>query len=119
MEDNELQWIEAAQKYGIKVPEPTINKVSEYSGKFITRVSTQVHREAAENAKREGISLNQYVNNALITMNSCESSQDFIKRFIDKLSIKPDIDRAKKKVLSTGMRYGIKREDDMFILVTH
>ncbi len=84
LEDNELQWIDAAKEYGIKIPEPTIDKAPEYSGKFVTRVSSQVHKEAAENAKKEGISLNQYVNNALVTMNACSGTQEFVLNVIDK-----------------------------------
>lgn len=69
LEQNEIEWLEAAEEYGIAIPEPTIEK-SNYSGKFMTRISTQVHKEAAEKAKEQGISLNQYVNDAIVAWNT-------------------------------------------------
>ncbi len=66
---NEEEWLDAAVEYGVCIPEPSIEEATEYSGKFMTRMSPKVHKEAAENAEREGISLNQYVINSVITAN--------------------------------------------------
>ena len=64
---------------GLRIPEPSIELENEYSGKFVTRVSPTVHRDASENARKQGISLNQYVNNAIITMNAAQSAAEYVK----------------------------------------
>lgn len=116
--DNENQWIDAAREYGIKIPEPTIDKAPEYSGKFVTRVSSQVHREAAENAKKEGISLNQYVNNAIVAMNTCGSTQgvflDFISKTQSKFGFKTD-----NKISRRNLHYRSTGESNFFSLAHH
>ena len=52
-------WLEVAYEDGAKIPAPTY--IEEYSGKFIVRLPRSLHRELAEEAKRDGISLNSYV----------------------------------------------------------
>lgn len=69
LEQNEIEWLEAAEEYSITIPEPTLEK-NNYSGKFMTRISPKVHQLAAENAKTQGISLNQYVNDAIVAWNT-------------------------------------------------
>lgn len=66
LEENEKEWLETAEKYGISIPESTCEEVLEHSGKFQVRVAKSVHRDAVYAANREGISLNQYVNNAIV-----------------------------------------------------
>lgn len=56
-------WLEVALEHGDAIPEPRSDE--EYSGKFVVRVPRSLHRELAETANREGISLNQYINAAL------------------------------------------------------
>lgn len=69
LKENEKSWLETAKKAGIPIPQVTVIRMEDYSGKMTLRMSPSVHREAAMYAKYEGISLNQYVNNALITYN--------------------------------------------------
>ncbi len=52
-------WIETAEKFGDPVPEP--NRVADYSGKFVTRIPKSLHMSLAAIARREGVSLNQFV----------------------------------------------------------
>ncbi len=52
-------WIEAAEKFGDPVPEP--NCAAGYSGKFVIRIPKSLHMTVAEMARREGVSLNQFV----------------------------------------------------------
>lgn len=52
-------WIEVAVSEGLQIPEPAGE--SEYSGRFLVRASKSLHRELAERAEREGVSLNQLV----------------------------------------------------------
>lgn len=52
-------WIETAYEGGQEIPLPTYPE--EYSGKFNVRLPKSLHRALAEGARREGVSLNQYV----------------------------------------------------------
>ncbi len=52
-------WIETAYDHGITISPPSYPE--EYSGKFNLRVPRSLHRLLAEAAKRDSISLNQYV----------------------------------------------------------
>ena len=53
----------------MRIPEVSIESMEAYSGKFVVRVSPVIHKEASECAKKQGISLNQYVNEAILTAN--------------------------------------------------
>lgn len=52
-------WLEAAKKTGNPIPAPTVPGST--SGKFLMRVPKRLHADLARAAKREGVSLNQYV----------------------------------------------------------
>lgn len=67
LEANELEWLYAATKSGIDIPEEPVNT---YSGKISLRIEPSEHRKAAIRAKLEGISLNQYMCDAIIAKNS-------------------------------------------------
>jgi antitoxin HicB len=56
-------WLEIALEDGIPVPEP--RPAETFSGKFVVRVPRSLHREMTEIARREGVSLNQFVSTAL------------------------------------------------------
>ena len=57
-EDAKREWIIAAMDEGIKVPEPDAS--ASYSGQFKLRIPRSLHRKLALQAKREGVSMNQY-----------------------------------------------------------
>lgn len=63
IEDAMRAWIEATLENGQSIPEP--RPAESYSGKFVVRVPKSLHRELAEAAEREGVSLNTFVNVAL------------------------------------------------------
>ena len=52
-------WIETEYEAGGEIPLPSYYE--EYSGKFNVRLPRSLHRELAESAEREGVSLNQHV----------------------------------------------------------
>lgn len=52
-------WLETEHQLGHSLPPPSYPE--EYSGKFNLRLPKSLHRELAEAAKDEGVSLNQYV----------------------------------------------------------
>lgn len=56
-------WFEIAIQDGIPIPTPQPEE--QYSGKFVVRLPRQLHRQLAEEAERQNVSLNQYVNYAL------------------------------------------------------
>ncbi len=56
-------WLEVSLEQGDAIPEPRTEE--EYSGKFVVRVPRSLHRDLAEMASQEGVSLNQFINTAL------------------------------------------------------
>ena len=54
-----LLWIKTAIEQGNDIPEPP--KDEDYSGKVLTRMPKSLHRLLAQEARRQGVSLNQYV----------------------------------------------------------
>jgi antitoxin HicB len=63
IEDAMRGWISIALEDGISVPEPAPDE--DYSGKFVVRLPRSLHRQLAQTAEREGVSLNQFINVAL------------------------------------------------------
>ena len=59
--DAKAAWLTAAIEEGIEIPEPAETPaLSTFSGQFKLRIPKSLHRSLTINAKREGISLNQY-----------------------------------------------------------
>ena len=56
--DAKRAWIEAALEDGYNIPIPESDE--SYSGQFKFRMPKSLHRQLAEHAKLEGISMNQY-----------------------------------------------------------
>ncbi|WP_353932852.1 type II toxin-antitoxin system HicB family antitoxin [Okeanomitos corallinicola TIOX110] len=52
-------WIETAYEAGDNIPLPSTD--DSYSGKLLLRLPKSLHHRLAESAKREGVSLNQYL----------------------------------------------------------
>lgn len=69
LEDNEKVWLDTAKEYNIPIPARNIKKAKTYSGKFSLRMSPYIHEKAAEAADFLGISLNQYINDAIADYN--------------------------------------------------
>lgn len=74
LEDNEQAWLETAVEEGIPIPDVPVEQMVDYSGKLTVRIAPNVHRLAAQLAKREGISLNQYINDAIVGRNAMLST---------------------------------------------
>ena len=58
-EDAKRLWIEDAYESGEVIPVPSTER--EYSGRLLLRMPKSLHRRLAEEAEREGVSLNQHV----------------------------------------------------------
>lgn len=63
IEDAMRAWIETAIEDGQSIPEPRRDEV--YSGKFVLRLPRSLHRELAEAAERDNVSLNTFAVSAL------------------------------------------------------
>lgn len=59
IEESRRLWLESAYEDGLDIPLP--RDMEQYSGKFNVRVPRGLHRKLDQMAKREGVSLNQYL----------------------------------------------------------
>lgn len=57
-EDAKREWFIACMEINCPIPEPS--NLKGYSGQFKLRIPKSLHKELAENAKAEGVSMNQY-----------------------------------------------------------
>jgi len=60
IDDARRSWIEVALLEGKTIPEPAADTIN-YSGKFTLRLPKTLHKELAEKAEQEAVSLNQYL----------------------------------------------------------
>jgi predicted HicB family RNase H-like nuclease len=58
--DAKKAWIEAALDTGVEIAEPIGDDPTRYSGQFKLRIPKSLHMALSVNARREGISMNQY-----------------------------------------------------------
>lgn len=77
IEDARQGWIEAAYEDGQEIPPPRTEE--EHSGKFVVRVPKTLHAQLAEAARRQGVSLNQYVLHLLSGGHARESMRDMVR----------------------------------------
>lgn len=75
---NEQSWLELAEEYGLDIPAIPMEQMNAHSGKLTLRVAPYVHQEAAEFAKKQGVSLNQYINDAIVAQNNRISTIGYI-----------------------------------------
>jgi predicted RNase H-like HicB family nuclease len=58
-EDAKQGWLTATYNVGNEIPLPTYRE--DYSGRLLLRLPKSLHRQLAESAKRDGVSINQYI----------------------------------------------------------
>ena len=63
IEDAMRGWIEIGLEDGQPIPEP--RPAESHSGKFVVRLPRSLHRQVAEAAERDGVSLNTYISVAI------------------------------------------------------
>lgn len=61
IEEAKRGWLEISLEDGDYIPEPAPVEVEEYSGKFVVRLPTSLHRQLAKRAEQEKTSLNQLI----------------------------------------------------------
>lgn len=69
LETAEQEWLETAKELGWNTPDAPIRELKLYSGKVALHISPMVHKDAAKYADEQGISLNQYLNDAILAYN--------------------------------------------------
>lgn len=84
LEGNVEVWLETAIKYGIAIPEVPVKQCDNYSGKFTVRIAPFVHQEASKFAESQGVSLSQYVSDAIVAQNSRLSTIGYISPEVKK-----------------------------------
>lgn len=77
-------WFEVCLEEGLPIPEPVSE--DEFSGKFLLRISPQLHMKLARGAGKEGKSLNQYIRfilegNVNLSMLFQEQTKILLSRF--------------------------------------
>ncbi len=74
-------WIETALEDEVEIPLPRFDQ--DYSGKWVQRVSKSLHRKLAEQARREGLSLNRYCEMVLtVAATSNDVGKSIYREFI-------------------------------------
>jgi predicted RNase H-like HicB family nuclease len=59
LDDVAASWLEATIARGLPIPQPM--EESGYSGKLVVRLPKSLHRKAAHQAAKDGVSLNQFI----------------------------------------------------------
>ncbi|MFA5448095.1 MAG: type II toxin-antitoxin system HicB family antitoxin [Sphaerochaeta sp.] len=65
IEDAMAVWIQSRLDGGQAIPLPEDESAKSYSGRFVVRITPQLHRRLAEIAKEQGVSLNHLVTELL------------------------------------------------------
>lgn len=79
LEDAKRAWIETALEAGRTIPEPTADEEEDYSGRFTLRLPRTLHRQLAEAARGERLSLNQYILSLLSRNFGFETAHKFLR----------------------------------------
>ena len=69
----------------IPIIEPIDQEDEEFSGRFITRIPKELHRQIVQKAKKNGISLNQYVQFMLLKGIMSNSFEELSDLYYDKI----------------------------------
>ena len=72
--DAKKEWLAAAIEDGIDIPAPETSE--NYSGEFKLRLPKSLHKQLAEDARRDGISMNQYCVYLLAQNNALHSRKN-------------------------------------------
>lgn len=83
IEDTRRAWIEIQYEDGAEIPLPRTEQ--QYSGRFLVRIPKGLHRQLAEEAKRQGVSLNQYVETMLATKATLKDISDQMEERLKEL----------------------------------
>lgn len=99
--ENEIAWLETAAEVGIEIPEVPVEVENSYSGKVALRMSPAIHKKAVKAAKREGISLNQFINDAIVTYAAEIETTNYVSKAVSKAVSKSFM------IIETALRDGM------------
>ncbi len=94
-------WIETAYEYGDPIPMPSTEAT--YSGKTMLRMPKSLHGKLAESAKREEVSLNQYIVSLLSERNALGAIKD-IQNQINEIRQQPEHGKPSAYLVSEGSK---------------
>jgi predicted RNase H-like HicB family nuclease len=104
LEDAAEAWLESAIENGLLVPDPEVDREeNSYSGRVVLRMARSLHRDAVQQAKNEGISLNAF----LLTAISMKLGQDSVRRELSALR-RELLEAVREPLLIGGM--AVRRE---------
>lgn len=107
IEDARQLWIKTAYEEGQDIPLP--RDMEEYSGKFIVRIPRSLHRNLVRAARRERVSLNQYVISLLVA----GAQGDVVKEKMDAILSKIQL-LAQPRIAVLLAMFGAKEEPRQF-----
>ena len=85
------------KKNNIKVPEPSIHEELDYSGKVTLRMSKSLHKLVDERAKKEGVSINLLLNEAINTyITKLDYKEKYLNKTVEKSEYENNVDRYKE-----------------------
>ncbi len=85
---------------GITIPEPiTEQSIAEYSGKFVIRIPRYLHYNLSMQAKRNGVSLNQFIATLLAQNFECHSRNSILEEVLAEIkTIRKHVFEVKSKI---------------------
>lgn len=115
LETNEAEWLITAEECDIPIPTPLVQKENSFSGKVSLRFSAFTHEEASENAKLLGVSLNQYINDAIVYYNATIKNRNLVEKA---LTTDQTMNDANSTVINFG-EYASKNNDNYKISLNY
>jgi predicted RNase H-like HicB family nuclease len=82
LEKAAYNWLESAIKQGMQIPAPF--SFEGYSGKIALRLPKSLHRQAMHIAKRDGISLNQFL---VAAVANSVGAENLYQRIVDQINV--------------------------------
>lgn len=92
IEDAKRAWLTAAIEDEFDIPLPESMQADRYSGKFALRLPKSQHRQLAEAAERDGVSLNQYIVTLLAERNSLAEVKRLLAQQTSTIFSEPEIE---------------------------
>jgi antitoxin HicB len=114
LRDAMAAWFASAIEHGDAIPKPAEASKESYSGRLLLRMPKTLHRDLAEGAEREGVSLNQYVVALLSAQIHLAARQNVFERAQDAkevqmATITTALDQAIKATAAGGLTSAIDR----------
>ena len=93
-------WLQGRIEAGEDIPEPT--KIEDFSGKFVLRIPRSLHRALDHEARKQGVSLNQYLVHLLSERRHLAALEERIELALDRLTETRESRFAPPRALATA-----------------